>query len=325
MSHDVTLDETLFPRRTQNSNPPIQLEQLNQAQRPDDFFPEEFNPEAPRLDAPAPARNDDPQRAQVEDTDSESNDDDLYTNRPYSSQPKSESEPDFDWDEWYCRLLDEAFEQYESGSEDYRSPSCRSTPQGSDQAPPHAPLSPGSHPRGPTRNIPRDLDERWQQESEQRFDPYLPIPSRPQHLGAGQCHVSDNAYGDVPPTEAWRQQKRDTRQDQQEGWQGVPAPEQPPSSLIEVDPPEFRVARSFWNILAHATNGFPQAYKEAMKRDDVKQWKQAMCEELKSQHENKTWRLVPRPKNRCIVKCKWVYVIKPNSLYKASLVAKGFT
>ena len=50
-----------------------------------------------------------------------------------------------------------------------------------------------------------------------------------------------------------------------------------------------------------------------------------MCEELKSQHENKTWRLVPQPKNRRIVKCKWVYVIKPNGLYKACLIAKGFT
>ena len=94
---------------------------------------------------------------------------------------------------------------------------------------------------------------------------------------------------------------------------------------MEVDPPEFRVACSFWNILAYATDGFPQTYKEAMKRDDAKQWKQAMREELKSQHENKTWRLVLRPKNRRIVKCKWVYVIKPNGLYKARLVAKGFT
>ena len=51
---------------------------------------------------------------------------------------------------------------------------------------------------------------------------------------------------------------------------------------MEVDLLEFRVARSFWNILAHATDGFPQTYKEAMKRDDAKQWEQAMCEELKS-------------------------------------------
>ena len=73
---------------------------------------------------------------------------------------------------------------------------------------------------------------------------------------------------------------------------------------MEVDLLEFRVKRSFWNILAHTTDGFPQTYKEAIKRDDVKQWEQAICEELKSQHENKTWHLVPRLKNRRIVKCK---------------------
>ena len=55
---------------------------------------------------------------------------------------------------------------------------------------------------------------------------------------------------------------------------------------MDVNPPEF--ARSFWQILAHATNGFSQTYKKAMKRDDVKQWEQAMREELKSQYENKT-------------------------------------
>ena len=53
------------------------------------------------------------------------------------------------------------------------------------------------------------------------------------------------------------------------------------------------MARSFWNILAHTTDRFPQTYKKAMKRDDVKQWEQAMREEFKSQHENKTWCLVP--------------------------------
>jgi hypothetical protein len=50
-----------------------------------------------------------------------------------------------------------------------------------------------------------------------------------------------------------------------------------------------------------------------------------MQEEIKSQIENRTWVLVQRPKNRKVVKCKWVYVIKPDRCYKACLVAKGFT
>ena len=31
------------------------------------------------------------------------------------------------------------------------------------------------------------------------------------------------------------------------------------------------------------------------------------------------------PPNRRIIKCKWVFVIKPDGRYKARLVAKGFT
>ena len=61
-----------------------------------------------------------------------------------------------------------------------------------------------------------------------------------------------------------------------------------------------------------------------MKQDNAKQWEQAMHEELKSQYKNKTWVLILWLKNRRIVKCKWVYVIKPNSWYKARLVTKRF-
>jgi hypothetical protein len=50
-----------------------------------------------------------------------------------------------------------------------------------------------------------------------------------------------------------------------------------------------------------------------------------MQEEIKSQMENETWVLVQRPKNHKVVKCKWVYVIKPDRYYKVRLVAKGFT
>jgi hypothetical protein len=50
-----------------------------------------------------------------------------------------------------------------------------------------------------------------------------------------------------------------------------------------------------------------------------------MQEKIKSQMENRTWILVQRPKNCKVVKCKWVYVIKPDEHYKVRLVAKGFT
>ena len=85
-SRNATFDEMSFPQHTQNSSPLVQSEQPNQAQQPDDFFPEGAISEAvcPYVPAPQhneqqPARNQDPRRACVEDYES-SNDDDLYTN-----------------------------------------------------------------------------------------------------------------------------------------------------------------------------------------------------------------------------------------------------
>lgn len=52
---------------------------------------------------------------------------------------------------------------------------------------------------------------------------------------------------------------------------------------------------------------------------------------MKSLMENKTWKLVNKPKDHKIVRCKWIYKFKegtnPNNppRYKAKLVAKGFT
>ncbi|KAL2251745.1 UNVERIFIED_CONTAM: Retrovirus-related Pol polyprotein from transposon TNT 1-94 [Sesamum indicum] len=68
----------------------------------------------------------------------------------------------------------------------------------------------------------------------------------------------------------------------------------------------------------------PTSIEEAMKS---KQWLSAMNEEMKSLKENKTWVLVPKPKNASIVDCKWIYKIKQENpiKFKARLVAKGFT
>ena len=38
-----------------------------------------------------------------------------------------------------------------------------------------------------------------------------------------------------------------------------------------------------------------------------------------------TWILVSLPKNRNVIKCKWVFAVKANGHYKARVVAKGFT
>jgi hypothetical protein len=59
-------------------------------------------------------------------------------------------------------------------------------------------------------------------------------------------------------------------------------------------------------------------------------WVQAIKEEMEALQNNKTWNLVPMPRNKKIVGCKWVFSIKHKAdgsieRYKARLVAKGYT
>jgi transposase InsO family protein len=70
---------------------------------------------------------------------------------------------------------------------------------------------------------------------------------------------------------------------------------------------------------------WPRGYKEAMQAHDAEQWELAMQKEYDSILKNKTWDLVPRPKNAKVVKSRWVLRTKDNGVYKARFCAKGFT
>jgi hypothetical protein len=65
-----------------------------------------------------------------------------------------------------------------------------------------------------------------------------------------------------------------------------------------------------------------------MHSDEKDLWVKSMKREINTLKNNNTWKLVPRPKNRKIIKTKWVHKIKKNddkSLeYKSRFVAKGF-
>ena len=39
-------------------------------------------------------------------------------------------------------------------------------------------------------------------------------------------------------------------------------------------------------------------------------WKQAMLDEIKALHHNRTWELVPPPPNRTVMDCKWIFRVK---------------
>ena len=73
----------------------------------------------------------------------------------------------------------------------------------------------------------------------------------------------------------------------------------------------------------------PRSYREALSSASASDWTSAIAEEYNSLQENDTWVLVPRPKNRRIVKCKWVFRRKYDAhgnldRFKARLCAKGF-
>jgi histone deacetylase 1/2 len=77
---------------------------------------------------------------------------------------------------------------------------------------------------------------------------------------------------------------------------------------------------------ARVPTGEPETLGEALAS---KERTAAMDSEYQALMKNKTWHLVPRPKGKNIVGCKWVYKIKRRAdgtvdRYKARLVAKGF-
>ena len=79
----------------------------------------------------------------------------------------------------------------------------------------------------------------------------------------------------------------------------------------------------------NVSENVPQSYSEAISSSDAKKWDTAMKEEMRALVENDTFDLVPLPKDREVVKGKWVYTVKTdaieNKLYKARFVAKGYS
>lgn len=80
----------------------------------------------------------------------------------------------------------------------------------------------------------------------------------------------------------------------------------------------------------NASIAIPKCYKEIPNRHDRFEWEKAIEDELKSLQTNNTWLIVPKPENKNIVGCRWVFTLKNDEYgnpvkYKARLVAKGFS
>uniref|UniRef100_H3H8N2 Integrase catalytic domain-containing protein n=1 Tax=Phytophthora ramorum TaxID=164328 RepID=H3H8N2_PHYRM len=74
----------------------------------------------------------------------------------------------------------------------------------------------------------------------------------------------------------------------------------------------------------------PTTFKSAMESSDAVKWKDACDSKCDSLLKNDTWDVVPLPKGRKAIGCRWVFRVKENQAgeierFKARLVAKGFS
>ena len=127
-------------------------------------------------------------------------------------------------------------------------------------------------------------------------------PRRSQREGAGKnpSRNKDNVYEDEPPAQI------DARTDS-DGYQR-----------------EAELVLEYLMYSRYKT-GIPEHHKDAMSSPEAKHWQDAERAEYESLMANKTWVLVPRPKDANVVSCRWVYDRKSDGRYKARLVARGFT
>jgi len=64
------------------------------------------------------------------------------------------------------------------------------------------------------------------------------------------------------------------------------------------------------SVMLVKDNEIPKNIEDAKKSIDWQYWKQAVKEELTSMEKHKIWDIVNRPKNKKVIKCKWIFNIK---------------
>jgi hypothetical protein len=109
----------------------------------------------------------------------------------------------------------------------------------------------------------------------------------------------------------------------------APAPAQRPTTRSQhgIHKPKIYTDGTVrWGMSMEAVGSEPTSVNEALQDS---RWINAMNSEYQALLKNKTWHLVPHPKGKNIIDCKWVYKIKRRAdgtvdRYKARLVAKGF-
>ena len=79
------------------------------------------------------------------------------------------------------------------------------------------------------------------------------------------------------------------------------------------------------SMLINLFQEVPNTFQEVMNSSESEQWHAAAEDEYEGLIDIGIWKLVPRPKDCKTIKCRWTFVYKSDSWYKAQLVAKGYT
>lgn len=154
-------------------------------------------------------------------------------------------------------------------------------PEPLDPIPDLVPPEPVGEPQEPVQEEPEEPEPH-----QEPVPPPQPVYQRPRRQGAGKNpkRNKDNVYGDEPPASIDR--RTDSKGNQR------------PLRNIETD--------MMMKALLEAQHGIPQSHGEAMRSSDREKWIRAEKSEMESLQANGTWDLVPRPKNRKVVKNRWV-------------------
>lgn len=93
-----------------------------------------------------------------------------------------------------------------------------------------------------------------------------------------------------------------------------------------IKPKQYTDGTVRWCMNAAVTSDEPTCVEEAL---GDSRWVSVMDVEHQALLKNRTWHLVPAPKGKNIIGCKWVYKVKRKAdgtidRYKARLVAKGY-
>ncbi|CAL9005295.1 unnamed protein product [Prunus brigantina] len=143
--------------------------------------------------------------------------------------------------------------------------------------------------------------------------------------------VQEEVESDIEEEQAGQQQQQ-TQEEEEEAQEHVEpsiiARSRPRRTIKQ--PQRFGWEKDAVHYALNASEEEPTTFQEAVENKERESWMEAMMQEMESLHQNLVLELVPKPKSRKVMGCKWVFRKKEEmhenevTIFKAQFVAKGF-